>query len=160
MFVFLTKMQNKRQISIRWHSSLSLCEVLRSVSEWDLFFFFFSFFFLPTILHPQLWRNNCFVIRSEVKADHVYGTAGVYLYVTPRQMSRCFITLSALLGLSQHMAVETGSHSREWGGWRGVGGCWGAGWYRVSVDVQKLWCIQRRKQYVWKCGLYMYCIMG
>lgn len=48
----------------------------------------------PDVQHPQLWRNLGSVIRREVKAAHVYGMAVMYLYVTPRQMSRCFITLS------------------------------------------------------------------
>ena len=48
----------------------------------------------PDVQHPQLWRSLCSVIRGEVKAAHVYAMTGMYLYVTQRQMSRCFITLS------------------------------------------------------------------
>lgn len=48
----------------------------------------------PDVQHAQLWRSLCFAIRREVKAAHVYGVAVMYLYVTQRQMSRCFITLS------------------------------------------------------------------
>lgn len=62
----------------------------------------FPFFFLES-LHVFLARcatptalrgARSLAIRREVKAAHVYGMALMYLYVTSRQMSRCFITLS------------------------------------------------------------------
>lgn len=48
----------------------------------------------PDVKRAQLWRGRCLAIRGEVKAAHVYGVAVMYLFVTQRQMSRCFITLS------------------------------------------------------------------
>lgn len=40
------------------------------------------------------WRSRRSAIRREVKAAHVCVMAVMYLCVTQRQMSRCFITLS------------------------------------------------------------------
>lgn len=49
--------------------------------------------FAPDVQHSQLKGSLCFVMGREVREAHVYGMVLMYLYVTSRQMSRCFITL-------------------------------------------------------------------